>query len=608
MVKLTDVSITFGSVMALKKVNWEIHSGEIHALIGEHGAGKSTLAHILSGFLPHTGTVYWCGQEISKSTDQIFRSKGVRFVTQKTEMFNYLSVAHNIISQHTENHPKFFINQKNIFSKTQNYFDRVGCYINPRTLVEELTLSEKILIDILRQLHHNPRLLILDEAMEKLTNPDFKIILNLIIQLRNSGGSVVFITHRIDDVYAYADRVSIMRKGQIIISETTDNIDKINLIKLAYTQILNKAGSSEKKKDFYNLLKYNEAILESLPITLLVVDRENYIRILNLYGTDFFSKEYSRIINRKLNQLFDNENVELCLDIEHLIGMQTIQNIYNRKIIIGQSQINCNITIEPILDGNYYLGSILIIDDITEQEKMREKNTMSEKLASIGLLAAGVSHEINNPLEIINNFIDIIKSRITEPEICKYLRFIEAEVDSIEHILSKLIIFSEKNYHEDVKIDLYDLTSEIVILLKSIAHKRHIALELKKFELNSHVFADENKIKQIIMNLARNAFEAMPEGGQLSINFEIQDDTFITVNFVDTGIGFSEDNLKNILIPFYTTKNNKNNNMGLGLSIVFGILDDYGGNIRAENRSDSPGSIVSISLPLFKDEVSLLKI
>jgi len=126
-----------------------------------------------------------------------------------------------------------------------------------------------------------PKVLILDEALENLTTASLTKILPILKHLRDEGSVIVFITHRIDDIYEYADKVTIMRKGELLITDSAQNIDKINLIKLAYTQIPKEETLKNVSSEFYQLLKYNQAILEELPVNLIVTDRDHYIKLFN---------------------------------------------------------------------------------------------------------------------------------------------------------------------------------------------------------------------------------------------------------------------------------------------------------------------------------------
>jgi two-component system sensor histidine kinase AtoS len=598
LVSLHKVSLSYGMVQALDQVSFEIKKGEIHALIGEHGAGKSSLAHILSGFLQPKGEIYWKGENISPLSDNKARNLGIRFVTQGVELFNHMPVAYNLFNNNKSVFSHFLFRQKNIYKLSDRYLAQCGCSILSKTLVEHLSLPEKVMIDILRQLYCHPSLLILDEAIEKLTALDLDKVIKLIRELRESGGSVLFITHRIDDVYAFADRVTIVRNGNVLVTESVKNIDKINLIKLAYTHIVRNKVLTGLDKEFYHLLKYNEAILEFLPMTLLVVNRDGKLKLLNHHGETFFKRKRDVILNGSLSNLFGDQNSIVTSEIWGILETQKWENLYHKHIIIDDTKISCNVVIYPIMDGNYYLGSIIIVDDITEQEKLREKIHFSEKLASVGLLAAGVAHEINNPLEIINNYLDVLKGRNIDSSSLTYMNYIEEELDSIEQIVSNLITFSEKNRYHDETLNLAELLKQMVLLIKPNAEKRGIEFSVEISSTDFHIYANRTKMKQVILNIIKNAFDAMPDGGLLTIVQNLDKD-FVKITFLDSGSGIGEGNLKNLLLPFYSTKEEHESNMGLGLSIVYGILDSYGGSIEIENRRDRTGCEVTVSLPRF---------
>ncbi|WP_168203576.1 ATP-binding cassette domain-containing protein [Oceanispirochaeta crateris] len=602
MISLSNISHTYGSVKALDRVTWEMQPGEIHALIGEHGAGKSSLAHILSGFIQLKGEIFWKGELISPLNDQKARSLGIAFVTQGTELFNHLSVAYNLFNNHKDVFPGFFISQRKILAAAESYLRETGCTISPTKIVGDLSLPEKVMINILRQLHTKPELLILDEAIEKLTAIDLDLVLKLIRKMRDRGGTILFITHRIDDVYEFADRVTILRNGSVLITESVKNIDKINLIKLAYTQIVRNKSLTKLDKDFYHLLKYNEAILEFLPLALLVVNGEGHVKLLNHYGETFFHKKREVLLEAPFSEVFAEEDRGFSDEIYKILETKKWENLYQKHITIAGNKICCNVVIYPILDGNYYLGSIIIVDDISEQEKMREKIHFSEKLASIGLLAAGVAHEINNPLEIINNYLDVLKNRISNEESKTFLGYMEDELDSIEQIVSNLITFSEKNRYQDEKLNLQALVEQMLLLIKPNALQRGISIAVEIKTENPVILANRVKIKQVFLNILKNAFDAMPDGGEIHLVMDNKDNKFVRIRLLDSGIGLGERDIKDILLPFYTTKQEKEENMGLGLSIVFGILESYGGSIEIKNRRQVSGCEVTMILPLLKEK------
>jgi signal transduction histidine kinase len=234
---------------------------------------------------------------------------------------------------------------------------------------------------------------------------------------------------------------------------------------------------------------------------------------------------------------------------------------------------------------------------MTEQEELRKKMQLSEKLASVGLLAAGVAHEINNPLEIITNYLDVLKGQQSSEEAISYIGYLEEELDSITTIIGNLITFSEDNRYQDEELDLAELLKQMLKLVKFSAGKRRVSISWEIPSERITVQANKTKMRQVFLNIIRNAFDSMPEGGELTASIRSSEDR-IFVEFNDTGTGLSPEQQEKVMLPFYTTKYGMEENMGLGLSIVYGILKSYKGTIDIRNRDDRQGVRVRITLPL----------
>ncbi|MEW5815996.1 MAG: ATP-binding protein, partial [Spirochaetota bacterium] len=259
-----------------------------------------------------------------------------------------------------------------------------------------------------------------------------------------------------------------------------------------------------------------------------------------------------------------------------------------------------NIKIYPIYDGVFLIGSIIIIEDITEQEKLREQFILSEKLASVGLLAAGVAHEINNPLEIIYNYLRYLKFNLDNKILKETVDNLNEEITYISNIVSNLITFSDSNTICDEEIDLNELFKRMINLVKYNARNKNIKVNFKTSQNVIKMKADKNEIKQVILNLMKNSFEAMPGGGNIYITTtqnKSNNSEFIVITFRDTGSGIKGNNPGDIFLPFYTTKKASRENLGLGLSVSYGIIKKYNGNISVKNLEGS-GCQFKITIPL----------
>ena len=205
--------------------------------------------------------------------------------------------------------------------------------------------------------------------------------------MKKTGKSILCFTHSIDDIYGLADKVTILRNGEIILTDSVNNIDKINLIKLCYTQI---SGSDEIEgyQDFIQLLRYNEAILQKLPINLIVSDNENKIKLINDHGKTYFNLQNAAYRNRFLADLFSEGSENALEMIKSAFAEKKEKTFYNVPLVVNANKTITNIKILPIYDGAFLIGNITIIEDVSKQEMLRQQVILSEKLASVGILAA----------------------------------------------------------------------------------------------------------------------------------------------------------------------------------------------------------------------------
>jgi len=371
-ITLQHVHLKLGSSQVLKDINLRLHSSEMHVIVGEHGAGKSSLAHIISGFLkPDAGKILVHNASFSHLTPELARKHGIEIVTQENPLFDHFSVAENImIDHHIGLFP--FLTRKASERKVRKFFHTLPFAIHPTTLLHSLNLADKALIDILKHLYPKPKLLILDETLVKLSNENRQKVLTVLEQLKARGLAILVITHRIDDIYQFADRVTIMRDGEKLTTDSIENIDKITLIRLAYTHVLTEKQIQD-DQHFSQILKYNEAILTNLPINLIVVDKENKIMLVNKSAKTLFGFQGSEYKNLALHELFPkgNEHFQECL--RDAIAQKKHLAFYQLPLHVNKIKTINKLIIYPIFDGPVLIGNIIIIEDITKQEKLREQ-------------------------------------------------------------------------------------------------------------------------------------------------------------------------------------------------------------------------------------------
>jgi len=587
LVMLSKISLDYGQFRALKDIDFTLGYSEIHAIVGEHGAGKSSLAMILAGLLkPQSGIIRFDWKEYRTFTPSMARQLKIAMIHQHTLSLNErFTVAENLFLTTGPFIERLKWKYETV-QATSAFLARHEIELNPLTPVVELNLSDRILVDILKHLYRPPRLLILDEALEKLSAASLKKVVNLLTALRDAGMSILMITHRLDDIYNLADRVSILRNGEILLTDDVQNVDKLNLIKMAYMQLSAEEQVEDFHQEFNQFLKYNEAILRNLPANLIVIDTECRIKMVNDYCKQSFELEKPSYFNVPLDQLLASSNRDVLELVRNTRAGNEEKTLYQVPITFNTLPIICNLKTFPVYDGTLFIGAIILLEDMTEYVQLQKQVILSEKLASVGLLAAGVAHEINNPLEIIYTYMSFMKHKFRTPDVHEALDTLQEQISHITDIVSNLLSFSEKNTIVNEEIEVNEEIRAVLRLVKHNASYQHITLHFEPYQNDLLIRANKHEIKQVILNLLKNSFEAMPSGGQVFIDTTLiqgNDSNRVQIRVKDTGPGIGDDNPNNIFLPFYSTKHGAKDNLGLGLSVSYGIIQKYQGTIIAEN-------------------------
>ena len=597
--ELHGINVSYGNLQVLDNLSLSIYSGEIHAIVGEHGAGKSSLARVLCGMIQSDGgSILWKKQVRQFSDVNAARNSGIELVSQTTELFNYQSVAYNLFANRPAAFPRGFFRHARIIAAAEEILSSMGVSIPVWKNASDLALSEQVLIDIIRHLYPEPELLILDEALEKLAAVDLIRIRNRLRKLVSGGSSVLFITHRIDDIYEFADRVTIIRDGRALITELVQDIDKVSLIKLAYTQVSQAARHTDINREFYEFLKYNEAILERLPVNLIIVDNLGNVKLMNREAVEYLGIGEHSPFGKHITEVLPpfRGGLDASKDFLEAISEGQGYATYDMGLDLENEQHIVDLVLSPIKDGLRYIGCIIIINDITERQRLRDRIAFSERLASVGLLAAGVAHEINNPLETIYRCADTLKLSVTESGTRKTVERLQSEAEAIEHIVKNLISFGDEEGIEIDNIEINELLDDLIKLIRYNTRYRKISIEWKPAPALTVIRANKIEMKQVILNLFKNAIEAMPDGGTLRVGVEQKDGT-VELAVEDTGPGIPAGEADSIFLPFYSTKRGAGGHMGLGLSISYNIIKKIGGEIVAENL-EPQGCRFTIRLPL----------
>ncbi|WHX98878.1 PAS domain S-box protein [Neobacillus sp. DY30] len=250
-------------------------------------------------------------------------------------------------------------------------------------------------------------------------------------------------------------------------------------------------------------------------------------------------------------------------------------------------------TIVPFLnDSAKPYQYVAIRNDITERKKTEEVLHRQDKLAAVGQLAAGVAHEIRNPLTSMKGYAEFLTLDEKDPERLEFINIILDEIERVNTIVEDFMVLAKPKMVELEEKNVVPVIKNVVSLLEFEARKKHVKLSFDCSHEIIQIECDENRLKQVFLNFIKNGIEAMPNGGDLHVKTVIHDNN-VQISIQDTGVGIPKEKLKQLGEPFYTTKKNGN---GLGLMVSFKIIENHNGKVFVESEPNK-GTTFNILLP-----------
>ncbi len=233
LLQLCEIAKSFGAVRALRGVSFSLEAGEVHALLGENGAGKSTLIKIITGaHMPDSGTLQIAGLLHASLSPRAAHGLGIACIYQQPALFPDLSVAENIALALEPARPWRRVRWGERFARARRLLEQVGASIDPRREAGSLSMPEQQLVEVAKALGAGARILILDEPTASLTEREVRLLLDLVRSLKRSGVGLVYITHRLEEIFQVADRVTVLRDGESVGTRRVDSLTEGELIRL----------------------------------------------------------------------------------------------------------------------------------------------------------------------------------------------------------------------------------------------------------------------------------------------------------------------------------------------------------------------------------------
>jgi two-component system, NtrC family, sensor kinase len=361
------------------------------------------------------------------------------------------------------------------------------------------------------------------------------------------------------------------------------------------------ASLEQKVSEYERLKDFNENIVESINVGVMAVDLQDRIESWNSQMEVMYAQPRWQVVGRSLSEVFPAAFVEEFYRVRQNPG---IHNLYKFRLATptGEARI-VNVAMAPLVTRKFnVVGRLVIVDDITERIELEAQLTQADKLSSIGLLAAGVAHEVNTPLAVISSYTQMLAKQLqSDAQKSGVLDKITKQTFRASEIVNNLLNFSRTTGTELTEISLNKVIADTLALLEHQFKVAHIQVQPEFSENLPLIQGNAGRLQQVFLNLFLNAKDAMATTGGGVLNVATVNGDFVSVRVSDTGSGIAQENIHRIYDPFFTTKTSpaegQNRGTGLGLSVTYGIIQEHAGNIRVESRPGE-GTTFTLDFPL----------
>ncbi len=351
-----------------------------------------------------------------------------------------------------------------------------------------------------------------------------------------------------------------------------------------------------KKVDLADLQVVHQDVIESIPSGICTTDLAGTIITINSAGLEILNLQIEDLAGQPIQStIFSSEQWEEFTAVQRdegrLRSEVTLEN--------GEQPQHIGFTLSPLINAEgAQRGSIVIFQDLTAWRKLEQEVRLQERMAAVGSLAAGLAHEIGNPLAAISGSVQMLSARTgLEPRESKLLDIVLKESQRLDRTIKGFLRFARPRDRSNSRFDVGQLLRENVELLRNSPEVRdHHRVELSLAPARFMLIGDPDQISQIFWNLARNALKAMAEGGTLSIEGHL-DSTAYIVRFSDSGHGMTEKEQATLFHPFHSSFDS---GTGIGMAIVYRIVQEHGGELQVKS-SPGAGCTITVSLPTIDD-------
>ena len=390
-------------------------------------------------------------------------------------------------------------------------------------------------------------------------------------------------------------------KGDFLSSEDVDLLQTIaGYVSIALENARLYQSLEQKALQNQALKEFSESIVESINAGVLACNLEQRVESWNSAMEQLYGLDRAQAVGRALGEIFPPE---LIAELTPAPEARRAFSLYKFRLrTADRRQLIVNVSLTPLVgrDGDV-IGRLLIVNDLTERVSLEDQLVQAEKLSSIGLLAAGVAHEVNTPLAVITSQAQMLMRQLpVEDPQSRTLDKIIRQAFRASEIVNSLLKFSRLSSSEYNDLDLNKVIQETLSFLEPMLRASKIVLNLQLTPDLGPVYGNAGRLQQVFMNLIVNARDAMPFGGELTLATEAENST-VRVEVGDNGVGIPADHLQKIFDPFFTTKSTSRGT-GLGLAVSYGIIREHSGKVQVESQVGK-GTTFQLEFPVARKPV-----
>lgn len=347
--------------------------------------------------------------------------------------------------------------------------------------------------------------------------------------------------------------------------------------------------------------KLQETVFNTIQDGILVIDSDGVVQYANFAALNLIGLKDNDIGVTRLWKMVPD--LAKSINLDTLTGKKKSAPVLSREVELSYPEHRVvrlyMVPIDAQIGHDDSGGYVIVLTDVTEERLSMEERIESERISSIVRLAAGVAHELGNPLNSLTVHLQLIERKLKKladqeeaEKLAESLQVCQGEVQRLDGIITHFLEAVRPQKPELNELDLVELVEEVLRVQEAELSDREIDVNVEVSDKLPAILGDRGQVKQVFFNLIKNAMEAMQPGGRLRI-LARRDDEFVYLQFVDTGSGISEEDLSKVFQAYYTTKKEGH---GLGMMIVQRILREHGGHINIESRKDA-GTAITLQFP-----------